>query len=131
MDRRDRSARDLRGAPTVELVRDAVADVRELVELEVALAREDLRREAMALSVAGIAIGVATVLGIVGFTVLLVGFAMMTNREATTALLIAAGLFVLAVVLVAIGLFCLPKRPLFQTKSRWVRTARELGERVS
>jgi uncharacterized membrane protein YqjE len=60
---------------TTELVREAVGEVHHLVQLEVALAREEMQAELRQLEGAAIALGVAAALAIAALALLLVALA--------------------------------------------------------
>jgi uncharacterized membrane protein YqjE len=101
---------------TAELVQRATADARDLVRLEIALARDDLARELSAFKTSAISTGVALVLAIVGVASLVMSLGIAIGAIGA----LVVGLSLLAI---ATGLGCLayvrfPKKPLAATEHR-------------
>jgi hypothetical protein len=103
---------------TAELVREALNDGRRLIQLEVALAKDEVRRELVAARSGAITLGVSAVLAIVGVALLLVGLALAIFPGPVPALIIGVLLLVGAAVAAALGLKLLPKKPLDGTRKR-------------
>lgn len=116
---------------TSELFREAVDETRELVRLEVELAKEELRSELSRAKIGGIAIGSAGALAVSGITMGFVCIAMAFRMEWLAALILCGILLVLAGVLAFGGLKALPRRPLEQTKERIETDLKQLKERVA
>lgn len=117
--------------PTAELFREAVDETRELVRLEVELAKEELREELGRAKLSAIAIGAGAGLALSGVTMFFVTIAMAFRMEWLAALIIGGILVVLAGVMALGGYKALPRRPLEQTKERIETDLKQLKERVA
>lgn len=117
--------------PTAELFREAVDETRELVRLEVELAKEELRDEIGRAKIGAIALGAGGGLALSGVTMFFVTIAMAFTMEWLAALIIGGILVVMAGVLALGGYKALPKRPLEQTKERIETDLKQLKERVA
>lgn len=117
--------------PTAELFREAVDETRELVRLEVELAKEELREEIGRAKIGAIALGAGGGLALSGVTMFFVTIAMAFTMEWLAALIIGGILVVMAGVLALGGYKALPKRPLEQTKERIETDLKQLKERVA
>jgi hypothetical protein len=115
---------------TGDLIREAIEETRQLVELEVALAREEVRGEIVQAKLGGIVMGAAAGAGLCGFTVCLVGAALTFSDPALAALAMGGSLLSLAVVGGFAGWKALPKRPLNETRARLESDLKQLKERV-
>jgi hypothetical protein len=105
-------------ASTAELVRGLLDESKELVKIEIALAKEEVKREVISLQKSVIAFGVGAVCLLFGAVMLLVSLALALGHGPLPALCI--GLFLVAVT-VGAGLFgykSLPKKPLHETRGR-------------
>jgi hypothetical protein len=105
-------------APTGELVREAVDDARRLIRLEIQLARDDLKRELVALRTSGIVLGASAVAAIVGLSLVLVAIALAVFPGPVPALLIGVLLLAGAGLGASMGFKVLPKKPLDDTRRR-------------
>jgi hypothetical protein len=116
---------------SVRLVRDAIDEARDLVQLELALAREELSEELSRARGAGITIGSAAALGVSGFTMLVTTIALASGRAWLVALALGAGLLVVALGLGALGWRVIPHDPMRVTRARLESSLRELKERAA
>jgi hypothetical protein len=117
---------------TVELVREAIDETRELGRLEVQLAKEELLSELRQAKAGGITIGVGAAVALVGVTLFFVAIAMAFDKEAVAALAIGGMLLVLAALVALVGTKMLPGRPLLgETKERLQTDLKQLKERVA
>ncbi len=116
--------------PAGELFREAVDETRELVRLEVALAREEMRSELRQAMRAAMGFGFGALAAIAAFTMLLVALATTFTREWLAALVMAAALAGVAAAAVALGWLWRPRRPLGDTRQRIGRDLRGLKERI-
>lgn len=117
--------------PTSELFREAVDETRELVRLEVALAKEELRSELTRAKFGGIALGAGAGAALCGVTMCFVAIAAAFAWVWLAALIIGGILLVLAGTLAYGGFQALPKRPLEETKERIESDLKQLKERVA
>lgn len=105
-------------ATTAELVREAMGDARQLIQLEVQLARDEVKRELVAARSGAIALGISAVLAILGLALLLVAIALAIFPGPVPALIIGLVLLAAAGVGASAGIKLLPKKPLEDTRRR-------------
>ncbi len=108
-----------RALPTSDLLRHALSEAKLLARAEVMHAKLELRAELKAATRAGIGLGVAGTLGLVGLTLLFATLALALPVSGWLGMLLV-GLFVLAVAGAA-GLYGykkLPKEPMARTRAR-------------
>jgi hypothetical protein len=115
----------------VRLVREAIDEARDLVRLEVALAREELSEEMGRARGGMIAFGSAAVLAMAGFTMLIATIAFAAGRSWLCALLIGAGLIVLAAGLGLLGWWIVPHSPMSATRARLESGLNDIKERIA
>lgn len=125
------NANDLGRAKGPALLKRAVSDLRELVTVEVELAKGEVVSQAKEAVAAFALIGSAAVLFILSLTMVL--FAVILARGATPGRALAAAVMLVAgsVALGLLGYKKLPKKPLERTEKRIKRDVREVGENVS
>jgi hypothetical protein len=107
-----------RDEPTRRLVREALDQTRELVHLEVALARNEVATELAQAKTGAIALGAAAATAISSLTMFIVAIALSFSVMWLAALGLAIVLLLLAVALGFAGHKMFPTRPLAQTKER-------------
>jgi hypothetical protein len=117
--------------PTAALVREALDETRDLVRLEVELAREELKAELSRAKTSGVALGAAGALSIAGFAMFMVAIATAFSRTWLAALLIGAILTLLAGAAGLGGWKALPRKPLGETKERLESDLKQLKERIA
>ena len=122
---------ETRQEPTAELFREAVDETRELVRLEVELAKEELREELGRAKIGAIGLGAGAGLALSGVTMWFVTIAMAFRMEWLAALILGGILLVVAGIVAFGGYSALPKRPLEQTKERIETDLKQLKERVA
>jgi len=105
-------------ASTPELVREALDDARRLIQLEVELAKDDLKRQAMAARSGAIALGISAVLLTLGLALLLVALALFIFPGPIPALVLGLLLVAAAGLGASVGRKLLPKKPLGDTRRR-------------
>jgi hypothetical protein len=122
-----------RGAalPTADLARDALRELRELVALEVALARDELQHDVGRAKVGGVAIAIAGALATAALAVLLVAVATAFDRLWIGCVVLGAGGLLMAVVVGYAGYRALPRRPASETRRRLRSDVEHLKERVA
>jgi hypothetical protein len=119
------------GSETIRaLLREVLDQTRELVRVEVALARTDVHDELGQMRRAGIAFGLGAGLGINVVSMLLVAVVTAFAREWLAALVVGAALALIAGASALIGRRWLPRRPLAETRDRIRTDLRQLKERV-
>ena len=104
--------------PTTALVREALSDVREVVRLEVALARREFATELAGAKAAAIALGTASATALIALTLLLVAVVLALPVPWIAALALSAVLLAVAIGLGVVGWRTLPKKPLQKTRNR-------------
>jgi fatty acid desaturase len=115
--------------PTTELLRDAIAETRELVRIEVALAKDEARRELQAVERAAIAFGVA---GVAAILALATWIAVVVVAIGWLGGLILGGIFaVVAAGMALVGMRMVPKAPLQETRERLEKDVHRLKERMA
>jgi hypothetical protein len=119
------------GETATQLVREALEQMRELVRLEVALAREEARDEWVRARAAGVSLGAGGVAALMGLTMLLVALAAGVAHMVVAALVIGGILIVLAAALGLIGYRGIPRKPMVGTKERIEADLKQLKERVA
>ena len=117
--------------PTTDLIREALGEVREVVRLEVALARNELTTELAEAKTAAIALGAGAAAALLALTMLLVAIALALPVPWIGAVATCAVLLALAAGLGAVGRKRLPKKPLERTKNRVETDIAEAKERLT
>jgi uncharacterized membrane protein YqjE len=117
--------------PASELVKEALEEARELIRLEVSLARNEVRNELGDAKGASILFGVAMVTAIVGLSLLLVAVALAIELSPTPALIIGLLCVAAASVCGTLGYKALPKKPMFRTRKRLEGEIKQLKERIA
>jgi hypothetical protein len=120
-----------RGETATQLVREALEQMRELVRLEVALAREEARDEWVRARAAAVALGGGAVFALMGLTMLLVAIATGMPHITIAALAIGAIVIGLGGALGLVGYSALPRKPMVGTKERIETDLKQLKERVA
>ena len=116
---------------TAELAREALGELRELVTLEVALAREEVKAEIAQLKTAAITLGIAAALAMAALSLLLVTVAAAISPMWFAALVIGATLVAAAVTVGTLGYRSLPRRPAPLTRERLESDLERLRERMT
>jgi uncharacterized membrane protein YqjE len=114
---------------TVELVQRTMSDARELVRLEVALAKDELQTDLIEAKAAIIRAGIAVVLAMSGVASLVVAFGLALGPIAALAL--ALVLLTMAVTLGRAAFRRLPKKPLSSTLQRLRSDESTIGDHLS
>lgn len=117
-------------ASTTELLREAIEETRELVKLEVELAKDEVREELADAKRAAIMFGVAAVAALLAAAMLFVALALAIFPGPVPALVIGGALIVTAAVLGLVAWRRTPKKPLGRTQRRLETDARVLKEGI-
>ena len=121
-----------RDLSTAELFRHAIDEAKLLARAEVEHAKLEMKAELREAMTAGIALGVGAVLALVGLTLLFVAIVVaLPIPEWGSALIVAAGVFVIAAIAAAIGMRRLPKKPMDRTKRRLMSDVQLTRERYA
>jgi hypothetical protein len=94
-----------------DLVKNAIDDVQELVKIEIALAKQEIKHDTTRLKSAAIAFGVAAAGGILALSMLLVALLIAIGGGAAAAIAIAAILLGSSVIAGAVGYRLIPRDP--------------------
>ncbi len=103
---------------TVQLIRDALDEGRELVRLEIALAREEVTTELRQARASAIVCGGAAVAAVASITMFMAAIALAFSVPWFAALVIGATLLCIAGALGFAAYKALPTKPMAQTKAR-------------
>ncbi|MGC4087887.1 MAG: phage holin family protein [Polyangiaceae bacterium] len=118
----------LEPSSTVEIAKQALAEAKELIELEVRLAKVEAIAELKRLRSAAIGAGIATALTLLGLGALLLSLVLALGASALTALGVASLLLLGAMLSGAYAYSRLPKAPLDQTRERLKDDLKRLRE---
>jgi hypothetical protein len=116
---------------SVELIREAMDEARQLIILEVALAKEEVRREAVATKSAAIALAVGAAVLVVGLSLLLVALALAIFPGPIPSLVLGLILLAAAAIAGVAGVKLLPKKPLGETRRRLETDIENVKERIT
>jgi fatty acid desaturase len=103
---------------SAELVKEALSEARHLIRLEVALAKEEVRRELSATKKAAITLGIGALAIVLALAVLLVALALAIFPGPVPALVIGLVLLIGGAFAVFTGIRLIPKKPLGETIRR-------------
>lgn len=117
-------------ASTTELIREAIEETRQLVKLEVELAKDEVREELADAKRAAVMFGVAAVAALLAAAMLFVALALAIFPGPVPALGIGGALILTAAVLGFVAWKRTPKKPLKRTQQRLETDARVLKEGI-
>jgi hypothetical protein len=117
--------------PAAKLIREALDEVRDLVRLEVALAREEARSELTRAKASAIALSAAAVLAVSAFSLFMVAISAAFASMWLVALILGGILACLAAVLASFARGRMPKGLLGETKERLSADLQQLKERIA
>lgn len=121
----------LEEASTADLVREALDEAKELVRLEVELARAEVAKEIALAKKAAAGFAVAATFGLIGLTLLAVAIPLAFGASAIAALIVGGIILGLAGVAAFVGYAILPKKPLEHTRDRLMHNVNQLKEHVA
>lgn len=116
---------------TVDLVKTAIDEARELFKTEFALAKDELRREMTGVKVSAISFSATAVLAVLGVSMLLIAWALAFFPNPIPSLIAGAVLLVGAGIAAFVGYRAVPKKPLEATKARLETDVQVLKERLA
>ena len=126
----ERSPAFLEAASTADLVREAMDGARELVRLEVALAKAEMKAEMKRVQRAAIVLGVAAASLVVGLCLLSVALVVTLGGTALVAVLLALVFLVIGGFTLVAGYRRLPRSPLERTRHRLEDDVEQLKEHI-
>ena len=118
-------------ASVIDLVRAAVDDARELVRIEVALARDEINTELHATERAAVGFALALAAAVVALTMFTVAVVIALRAAAWTVAVAGAAFLVGAAIAAAAGYGALPKNPHEKTRARLETDVREIKENLA
>jgi hypothetical protein len=130
-DRRSSATPVVHEPPVTELIREVFGETRELVRIEVALARDELEQELGAAKSSAFAMGIAAAALVAAFAVLMVALVLTLKVGWVGALVVGGILLATAAALAAIGWKGMPRSPLGVTKGRLRANVEQLKERIA
>jgi len=116
--------------PTGALLRQTLDEAKELVRLEVSLARDELREELLQLKTAAILFTIGVAVAIVALALFHVAIVIALGNTATAALAVAFSDVAAVALLGFLGYRKLPKAPLPRTRERLTSDVRELKQHL-
>ena len=127
----ERNPAMLEEASTADLVREAMDEAKELVRLEVALAKEEVKEELAQVQHAAISLGIAAGASVIVLCLLAVALVLALGGTALAALGVAGGFLVVAGIAGYAGYGMLPKNPLEKTRHRLENDVNQLKEHIA
>ncbi|HVJ94484.1 MAG TPA: phage holin family protein [Labilithrix sp.] len=116
---------------TADLFREALDEAKELVRLEVELAKSEVEKEIARAKKAAIAIAVGLAAGVIVLSLLAVALVFALGGTALVALAVAGAFLFMGGAAAFAGYSLLPKQPLEETRHRLRSEAMELGEHIA
>lgn len=111
---------------TLDLLQETIRDAKELVRIEVELAKVEAKQQISDTKGAAIAFGAAATLGLLALAMLLTAILLAIGPTPVVALIMAAVLLVGAVVVALIGRAKIPRTAMVRTRARVERDVEEL-----
>ncbi len=125
-------SRPAKKPPVAELLREALGETsRDLVRIEVALAREELRSAFAVAKISVFAIASAAAVALVAIAMFMVAVVLALNVGWVGALVVGGILLLIAGVLGLIGWKTMPKELMGETKGRLQAEVKQLRERIA
>lgn len=113
------------------MLRKALDGTKELVRLELALAREELKEDVRRLEVAAILAGVAILLVLLTLSTLVVALVLAVGATPVSALLVSAALAAIGGALALAAYKKMPRVPLERTRARLKSDVHQIGEHLT
>jgi hypothetical protein len=123
-------ARPASDTTAAELLRHALDEARNLARLEISLAREEMKSGVAGAKTGGVVMGIATTLGMAGFTMLMVAIAAAFRTMWVASLILGLILLVFASALFFGAWREMPKKPMGDTRDRLSFDFQQLKERA-
>lgn len=120
----------LEEASTADLVREAIDEAKELVRIEIQLARGEISQEIDQAKKAAVGFGAAGAFAIIGLTLLAVAIPLAFGASAVASLIVGGIIIAIAALAAFLGYAILPKKPLEHTRKRLLTNMTQLKEHV-
>jgi hypothetical protein len=117
--------------PVADLIREVLGDTGELVRIEVALARDEVRREVAAARTGAIALAAAAAASVAALTMFIVAIVLGLQLGWVGALVAGAILLGAALLLGLLGWKAMPTSPMGETKGRLQQNVERLKEGIA
>jgi uncharacterized membrane protein len=127
----ERSPAVLEQTSTADLVREAMDEARELVRLEIDLAKEEMKVELKQLERAAIFMAIGVAASVIVLCLLSMALVLALGGTAVVALLVALAFVVVGGLAALLGYGFLPKAPLEKTRSRFESDVNQLKEHIA
>lgn len=127
----ERNPAMLEEASTADLVREAMDEAKELVRLEVELAKEEVKEELKQVERAAIGFGIAAAASVIVLCLLAMALVFALGGTALAALAVAGGFLVVGGLAAWIGYGMLPKKPMEKTRHRLQNDVNQLKEHIA
>ncbi len=121
----------LEEASTADLVREALDEAKELVRLEVAIAKDEVKKEVKQAKAAAIGFGVALAAALVMLSLLAMAIVLAVGGTAVAALVVAGAFLVVSGIAAYLGYSMLPKKPLDRAITNVKRDVSQLKEHIA
>ena len=121
----------LEEASTADLVREALDEAKELVRIEIEIAKNEVEKEIAQAKKAAVGFGVALAAGVLVLCLLAVALVLALGGTALAALGVAGGLLVIGGIAGFAGYSLLPKKPLETTRHRLKSDVTQLKEHIA
>ena len=121
----------LEEASTADLVREALDEAKELVRIEIEIAKNEVEKEIAQAKKAAVGFGVALAAGVLVLCLLAVALVLALGGTALAALGVAGGLLVIGGIAAFAGYSVLPKKPLETTRNRLKSDVTQLKEHIA
>jgi len=122
---------ELEEASTTDLVREVLDETKELVRIQVELAKNEVQLEIRQAKKAAIGFGVASAAAILFLSALVVALVLALGGTPLAAVGVAVALLVIAGVVGYLAYAALPKKPLERTRDRVTNDVRELKVHIA
>lgn len=121
----------LEEASTVDLVREAIDETKELVRIEIEMLKSEVGKQIDQAKRAAVAIAVALAAAVLVLCMLAVALVLAIGATVVTALVVAGAFLVIGGAAAFAGYALLPKKPLQQTRQRIESDSRRLKEHIA
>lgn len=121
----------LEEASTADLIREALDEAKELLRVEVQIAKSEVEGQIAKAKGAAIGLGIAAGAALVVINMLAVALILALGGTPVVALLVALGFLVVAGIAGAVGYGLLPTKPLERTRHRLTTEVKQLKERIA
>ena len=125
------TTRTLEETSTVQLFKEAMDGGKELVRIEVQLAKEELKEELAQIKNAAIGFAIALGAAVIVLNLLAMALVLALGGTPLVALAIAAAFVVAGGIAAWIGYGVLPKKPLVKTRARLEKDMNQLKEHIA